>query len=159
MSEMRWPKLGVFLWSLMFVTWLLSSAHAALTVNEIGREFICNCGCNKVLPECDMACGEQLRGIIKAKLVEGWDKPRIIQFMVQNYGEQLLAAPTKVGFNLTAWITPFLALFAGAGLIGVVIRRWRSQTSPPASTVDSSLKDYLEQKHGARLEEEMKRLQ
>lgn len=156
---MRWRKLRMLLRSAILIPWLLSSAHAALTVNEVAREFVCNCGCNKVLPECDMACGEQLRGIIKAKLGEGWDKPRIVRFMVENYGEKLLAAPTKAGFNLTAWITPFLALFAGAGIIGVVIRRWRRRTSRSTSDADSPAKEYLEQRYGARLEEEMKRFE
>jgi cytochrome c-type biogenesis protein CcmH len=36
----------------------------------------------------------------------------------------VLAAPTKEGFNLLAWIAPFLVL--GAGILGTVllVRRW-----------------------------------
>lgn len=132
-------------------------AQAALTVSEVAREFICSCGCNKVLTECDMDCGAELRGIIAARLKEGWGKDRIVQFMVQNYGERLLAAPTKKGFNLTAWIVPFLALFAGAGLVGLTIRRWAQGHSPSNSVFDTTQQQYLEQKHGARLEEELAR--
>ena len=155
---MRWSKLTAFLGGLLLVMVVSVPSKAALTVNEVAREFICNCGCNKVLTECDMPCGGQLRGIIGAKLQEGWDRPRIVQFMVQNYGERLLAAPTKKGFNLTAWVTPFLALFAGAGLVGLAIRRWAGRASPLVS-LDPSLKVHLEQKHGMRLEEELKRFE
>ena len=79
--------------------------------------------------------------------------------MVQNYGEQLLAAPTKKGFNLTAWVTPFLAFFAGAGLVGFVIHRWGSRESLLSSELDTSQKEYLEHKHGAKLEEELRRFE
>jgi cytochrome c-type biogenesis protein CcmH len=156
---MRWFKLTALLWGLILFVGFSSVSHAALTVNDVAQELICNCGCNKVLTECGMQYADQLREIIKTKLREGWDKPRIVQFMVQNYGEQILAAPTKEGFNLTAWVTPFLALFAGAGIVGLVIRRWAGQASPSASDLDAAHKEYLERKHGARLEEELKRFE
>ena len=136
---------------------LVKEAHAAFTVSEIAREFICNCGCNKVLPECDMDCGAELRGIIAARLKEGLGKGQIVQFMVQNYGERLLAAPTKKGFNLTAWVVPFLALFAGAGFVGFTIRRWAQAQAPGGSVLDTARQQYLERKHGARLEKELAR--
>lgn len=157
---MRWRRSAAPLLSVLLLAGSSSTVDAALTVSEVAAEFICNCGCNKVLTECDMACGEQLRGIIKAKIEEGWDKPQIIRFMVENYGERLLAAPTKEGFNLTAWVTPFLALFAGAGLVAVAIRRWASHaSSSPTANLDGALKEGLERRHGTRLDEELKRFQ
>jgi len=156
---MPWSKFAAFLGGFLLVMAVSVPSKAALTVNEVAREFICNCGCNKVLTECDMPCGAKLRGIIEAKLQEGWDRARIVQFMVQNYGERLLAAPTKKGFNLTAWVTPFLALFAGACLVVLVIRRWAGRASPLVSSLDPSLREDLEQRYGKRLEEELKRFE
>jgi len=34
-----------------------------------------------------------------------------------------LAAPTKKGFNLTAWILPFLTIILGAGVVYVFLDR------------------------------------
>jgi cytochrome c-type biogenesis protein CcmH len=136
--------------------WLLWGAPAlALTVRDVAGEFVCKCGCNKLLPDCDMQCGEQIRGVIAAKIQEGWDKPRIVALLVRNYGEQLLAAPTKEGFNLTAWVTPFLAIGAAALAISLVLRQWalhhpRVPASPSAREADDD--PYV-----ARLEEELRR--
>ncbi len=125
-----------------------------LTVRDVAAEFVCNCGCNKLLPDCDMKCGEQIRGVIATKLQEGWGKPRIVALLVQGYGEQLLAAPTKRGFNLTAWVTPFLALGAGALAISLAIRQWARGYPGAASPQTPEVADdpYL-----ARLEEELRR--
>ncbi len=106
------------------VTWLWAPAALALVVSDVAKEFICNCGCNKMLTDCDMQCGEQLRGVIAAKIGEGWDKPRIMDLLVKNYGEKLLAAPTKSGFNLTAWVTPFAAILVGGVMISLAVGEW-----------------------------------
>jgi len=52
--------------------------------------------------------------LIEQKLAKGESATGIVQFFVAQYGEQVLSAPTKKGFNLTAWITPFVAILAGA---------------------------------------------
>ena len=44
--------------------------------------------------------------------------------MMDTYGETLLAAPTKKGFNLTAWVTPFLAILVGGCLVVLTLIRW-----------------------------------
>jgi cytochrome c-type biogenesis protein CcmH len=95
-----------------------------LSVKDVSQEFICNCGCGKLLSECDMECGKMLRKIIAGKIGEGWAKDQIVQYMMATYGETLLAAPTKKGFNLTAWTTPFVAIFVAGFLIASILRRW-----------------------------------
>ena len=106
------------------VTWMWAPSALALVVSDVTKEFICNCGCNKMLADCDMQCGEQLRGVIAAKIAEGWDKPRIMNLLVKSYGEKLLAAPTKSGFNLTAWVTPFVAILGGGVMISLAVGEW-----------------------------------
>ncbi|HSC71470.1 MAG TPA: cytochrome c-type biogenesis protein CcmH, partial [Candidatus Methylomirabilis sp.] len=106
------------------LSWAWAPVASALIVSDVAKEFICNCGCNKMLTDCDMQCGEQLRGVIAAKISEGWDKPRIMDLLVRSYGEKLLAAPTKQGFNLIAWITPFTALIFGGVLISLAVGEW-----------------------------------
>lgn len=55
---------------------------------------------------------------------EGKGRDEILSSFVARYGEKVLSAPTTSGFNLAAWITPFLAVLAGAVLIGLVSFRW-----------------------------------
>ena len=55
---------------------------------------------------------------------QGKGKEEIIAAFVARYGEKVLSAPTTSGFNLAAWIMPFLAILVGGGLIGLVSLRW-----------------------------------
>jgi cytochrome c-type biogenesis protein CcmH/NrfF len=63
---------------------------------------------------------------------------------VRQRGAQIRSAPTTSGFDLLAWVTPFVVILAGAGLIVQLTRRWRGRaTAPPAAgaqpapTIDS----------------------
>jgi cytochrome c-type biogenesis protein CcmH len=49
---------------------------------------------------------------------------QIIKMQVDEYGETVLSAPTKFGFNLTAWVTPFVALIAGGFGVRKVLLAW-----------------------------------
>tara|TARA_B100000315_G_C14478111_1_gene541586 strand:+ start:781 stop:990 length:210 start_codon:yes stop_codon:yes gene_type:complete len=50
----------------------------------------------------------------------------IIHPYLERYGEKALSAPTKKGFNLTAWVTPFFAIIVGSAGIRSVVSRWVS---------------------------------
>jgi cytochrome c-type biogenesis protein CcmH len=138
------------------VTWLWAQAALALVVSDVAKEFICNCGCNKMLPDCDMQCGEQLRGVIAAKINEGWDKPRIMDLLVRNYGEKLLAAPTKSGFNLTAWVTPFAAILLGGVMISLAVGEWVARRRAAQRVRLASPAALVEGKYLDRVDEELK---
>ncbi len=138
------------------VTWLFAPPALALVVTDVAKEFICNCGCNNLLPDCNMECGDQLRGVIAAKIKAGWDKPRIMDFLVKNYGETLLAAPTKSGFNLTAWITPFAAVLAGGVMISLAIGEWVARRRAAQRVRLVSPTTAVEGKYLDRVDEELK---
>jgi len=91
-------------------------------IADVAKEFICNCGCNQLLPTCEMDCGNKLRGVIGKKIDAGWSRQKIIDYMFKNYNEAILAAPTKKGFNLLAWITPFAVIgLAGIGVYFIIV--------------------------------------
>ncbi len=138
------------------VSWLWAPAAFALVVSDVAKEFVCNCGCNKMLTDCDMQCGEQLRGVIAAKIGEGWDKPRIMDLLVRNYGEKLLAAPTKAGFNLTAWITPFAAILVGGVMISLAVGEWVARRRASQRVRFESPTTAVEREYLARVDEELK---
>ena len=138
------------------VSWLLAPLALALVVSEVAKEFVCNCGCNKMLTDCDMKCGEQLRGVIAAKIAEGWDKPRIMDLLVRNYGEKLLAAPTKSGFNLTAWVTPFAAILLGGVMISLAVGEWVARRRATQRVRLEAPRTLVEGKYLDRVDEELK---
>lgn len=104
-----------------------SPVGADSTVAEISDELICQCGCNMVLSNCSHASctsREAMTAFIEQELDRGRSKAEIIDSFVQQYGEQVLSAPPKRGFNLMVWVLPFGALVFGGGVIYVVLRAW-----------------------------------
>jgi cytochrome c-type biogenesis protein CcmH/NrfF len=58
------------------------------------------------------------------------------------YGEKVLMAPVKSGFNLVGYTMPFVALGTGAVIVAALLQRWKSRTvaSVPVSrpAIDAS---------------------
>jgi len=49
-----------------------------------------------------------------------------------------MSAPTTVGFNLVAWITPFVIVGAGGLIVGITLLRWRGRRrAAPAAPVEA----------------------
>lgn len=109
----------------------------------VASQFACTCGCGQDHFECDPnTCS--LTKDFKKDLVEmmnkGWDKDKIRQYYVNIYGEEILTAPEKSGFSLTAWVLPFVVLAAAAVAIFVLIRKWvkKKETVEPEPVSMSS---------------------
>jgi len=131
------------------------------TVNKdafqrVSDRLICQCGCNYGLSHCPhLQCPSApvLRAAIRDKLAQGLSEQQVLQAMVADLGPVILAAPPAEGFNLTAWVMPFVVLVLGLWLAIVVVRRWRRRAPEPAA--DSTLVD----RYRDKLEQEMKRLE
>ncbi len=104
-----------------------SALKADLTLESVSMELVCQCGCGLVLNNCNhIDCGVAIpmRQTVTEKLVRGESQEQILAFFVSQYGEAVLAAPTKKGFNLLAWVLPFVAIVVGGGVIVLVIVAW-----------------------------------
>lgn len=124
--------------------------------NRISDKLICQCGCNYGLSHCPhLQCPSApvLRSAIREKLAAGQTDQQILEAMVAEFGPAVLAAPPAEGFNLSAWVMPFLALGLGLWAAITVVRRWRRREAPPAA--DPALVD----RYRAHLEREMKELE
>ncbi|RMD94292.1 MAG: hypothetical protein D6813_02460, partial [Calditrichaeota bacterium] len=56
-------------------------------------------------------------------LEQGKTREEVLQAMVKKYGESILAAPPKKGFNLLAWVLPFVALLMGGFVVAMVLKK------------------------------------
>ncbi|MFQ6067895.1 MAG: cytochrome c-type biogenesis protein CcmH [bacterium] len=123
---MRSKKIIILLLlSFLLCGFILAASTLALTVDDVARDLICVCGCGKTLGVCEMEeCAQPMKELIAEKIAQGETKDQIIGYFVVQYGEKVLAAPTKKGFNLTAWITPFVAIGIGAGIVYLVLTKW-----------------------------------
>jgi cytochrome c-type biogenesis protein CcmH/NrfF len=109
--------------------------------NDLGHKLMCKCGCGQILLECNhTGCtySTQMRNELMAALTRGAppggstpdSDELVLQSFVQEYGASVLAAPPKKGFDLVAWIVPFVALFAGLGLVTLIVRKWKFRVQP-----------------------------
>ena len=68
-----------------------------------------------------------MRNELTAGLERGDSDSLVLQAFVQKYGNTVLAAPTSSGFNVVAWITPFLVLALATAMAVWLVRMWRAR--------------------------------
>jgi cytochrome c-type biogenesis protein CcmH len=71
-----------------------------------------------------------MRDELTAALQRGDNDDLVLQRFVQEYGSTVLAAPTTTGFNVIAWVMPFVALLSGLTLVTVIVRKWKFKVAP-----------------------------
>jgi cytochrome c-type biogenesis protein CcmH len=107
-------------------------------MDELEHHIHCMCGCNLDIFTCrttDFTCpvSPAMHRDVMALVNGGHSAQEIIDAFVDVYGERVLMEPKKSGFNLTGYITPFVALGGGAALIVALLKRWHRPEGEPAS--------------------------
>jgi cytochrome c-type biogenesis protein CcmH len=107
---------------------------------DIEGEIMCPV-CSTTLDQSDSPIARRMKASIAQQIAAGKSKKEIEDGLVAEFGQQILAAPPKKGFNLLAWLLPFVALFGGALVLGLLAWRWsRSrEPSPPAPRLSPAL--------------------
>jgi cytochrome c-type biogenesis protein CcmH len=105
--------------------------------DELEHHIHCQCGCNLDVYTCrttDFSCqvSPAMHGDVMALVAGGYSASEIIAAFKTVYGDRVLMAPPTSGFDIAAWITPFVALLVGIGLVLVVLKRLRAPTPVPA---------------------------
>ncbi len=140
--------------------WLLAVALAAppalrAAQKDISKDYkdacdrlVCQCGCNEQLSVCAMqncSSATPMRAEIRERLQNGESVDVIVQSFVDRMGKKVLSAPTMKGFDLTAWIMPFLALCLGAAVVTwIVVRMARPRPEPAQSPAALDLDPRIE---------------
>ena len=123
-----------------FALVLMPSAFASdlhPTLNELENEVMCPV-CNTTLAQSDSPAAHQIERDISGRIRQGWTKTQIEDYLVGQYGESILASPSKRGFNLLAWLLPLAGLGVAAVVLGIAAWGWsRGRTEPEASTSPS----------------------
>jgi|SRR5579875_1035854 cytochrome c-type biogenesis protein CcmH len=135
-----------------------AGAPARATIQEVGEGLTCQCGCGLTVANCNHpSCGFAIptRGEIAAMIEKGMSRAQILHAFRHKYGEKVLSAPTTEGFNLLAWVIPYVAVGSGMVLILIAVVRWRRPQREAGGTrpavalageqVDAALKHRLEE--------------
>jgi cytochrome c-type biogenesis protein CcmH len=101
------------------------------TLAELEGEVMCPL-CNTTLELSQSPAADQIRRLIRRDIAAGKTKSEIKAGLVAQFGEGILAAPPKEGFNLLAWLLPLVGGAAAAVALGYAARRWLSSRSADA---------------------------
>lgn len=136
---------------------------AEVSVEDIEESLTCQCGCGLTVHRCNhVNCPSALplRQEIREQVALGKKKEEILAYFEAKYGEKILSAPVLRGFNILAWITPFLALAVGAALVGRTVHRWVARQRDQAQVGSSKERvPLLDQRATERLRVELERFE
>jgi len=104
--------------------------------DELEHQIHCQCGCNLDVYTCrttDFACSVSpaMHADVMGLVTGGHTAEEILAAFKAVYGEKVLMAPVRSGFNLVGYTMPFIALGAGAVVVSVLINRWKARAVTP----------------------------
>ena len=114
---------------------------------SIDKTFMCPVCPAETIDQAQVELSKQMRRIVREMLAQGAGRDEILDFFVDRYGPQVLAAPPKSGVNLLAWILPVAGVLAGLAAVFVIIRSMASHGGGRMATepaLDDDLDPYLE---------------
>jgi len=108
--------------------------------DALQRELKCQCTCILDVYTCrttDFTCSvspAMHRDVLR--LVEGgYDAAEIKQAFVDVYGEVVLTAPVKQGFNWLGYLAPGIVMATGGVILTMMLRKWSLRAPAPVSPV------------------------
>ena len=112
--------------------------------DDLEHSIKCQCGCPLDVYTCrttDFSCAvsPQMHQDVMSLVGGGYSAGEILAAFRSVYGERVLMAPVKSGFNWVGWGLPFVAVGVGAVLIAALLRRWRGNASPAGFTPAAGL--------------------
>ena len=110
------------------------------SLSDLEGEIMCPV-CSTTLDQSDSPIARRMKADISRRIAAGQSKQEIKDAMVAEFGQQILAAPPKKGFNLLAWVLPIVLLLGGALVLGLLAWRWSHarEPRPPAARLSPAL--------------------
>jgi len=123
------------------------------TLGELEGEVMCPT-CKTTLDQSSAPIANRIRQFITTRIAAGDTKSQIKQKLVAQFGPAILAEPSRHGFNLLAWVLPFVAIGLGAAALAWLVWRWsRRREAAPAAAGEAPVDPEIER----RLDDELAR--
>jgi len=114
-------------------------------VYEVAAQLRCVVCQNLSVADSPSEMAGQMRAIVRERLEAGETPDQVRDYFVARYGEWILLAPRRSGFNLLVWGFPLAAVAVGFAVVAVLLRRWtrrrRVSGAPPA--VDPAMRERI----------------
>lgn len=106
-----------------------TAADNDAAIQAIEKRLKCSCGCGLDIYTCrttDFTCtySPALHKEVVRLAGQGKSSEQIIDEFIGQYGEAVLMAPPRRGFNLAGYFVPSLAIVVAAAFLVRVLRRW-----------------------------------
>ena len=126
---------------------LVAAADVETHVREIAQQLRCPVCQGLSVGDSPSELAHEMRDVVREQLRQGKTRAEVLDYFVQRYGEWILLAPPKRGFNLVVWVLPFVLLPVGAVAVYAGTRRWvrnRQAAAVPPTTVDAAYAERLQ---------------
>jgi cytochrome c-type biogenesis protein CcmH len=111
-------------------------------VRDVALSLRCPVCQNNSIEESPALLAQDMKREVRQRLAAGESPDEIRRYFVSRYGEWVLTKPRAAGVNLSVWLLPVVALFAGALVVWSAVRRWvrqgdaaRLQATVPTASV------------------------
>ena len=117
-------------------------------MHQLNNQLMCPVCDAQTIDGSNAQISKDMRAKVQELLNEGKSNSEIKDYFVLRYGEDILAAPKGIGFNLLAWIMPVFIFLAGISIAFLALKNMRRANTKAALTVTSNqhdLSEYLKQ--------------
>ena len=150
-----------FFISLGIVLGMVTHVTAGVVIADLENALMCKCDdkCGKVVVNCTCDTAKETRKDFRKKLKSGLTVDQVIQVYVDKYGEAVLSAPSKSGFNLAVWLTPFAAILVGGLGIRKIVQTWLRTNGVSRSLKKEEVSEATAGKLSSQLQSELDKIE
>lgn len=130
---------------MMLVVSPLEASSVEEQVRQIAAELRCPVCQNLSVADSPSPMANQMRDLIRERLEAGESPAAIRAYFVERYGEWILLAPKREGFNMLVWVLPFLGMAGGVGGLVLILRRWVRRPKESSSAIDPAYVERVRQ--------------
>ena len=138
-----------------------AAAPSPPTLADLEDEIMCPT-CGTTLDQSSSPIALRMKDFIARRIAAGDSKGEIKDALVSEFGEEVLAAPPRRGFNLLAWVLPLAGLGLAAAVLGVAAWRWTAAREPGDPGVPdprANGRAPIDVEHERRVDEELARFE
>src|SRR6266516_676063 len=116
--------LALVMASLLLFAGPAAASESHPTQGELESELMCPICAGESLAQSDSPPALRIKAYIAERIAAGDTKSEIKDKLVIQWGQRILAAPPRHGFDLLAWALPLVGIVGGAGILGFLAWRW-----------------------------------
>ena len=100
-----------------------SAENIEKDLKEITNKLRCMTCQNQTIYDSDAEFSQDIKKIVRKKLLEGKNEQEIIDFIEKRYGEYILFEPKLDKKNIVLWSFPFIVLIMSFFILAIKIKR------------------------------------